>query len=514
MCHYKRANSNQSRFLSWFNLSNCSISKCFLLLEFNHKNIGSVKKYLWIISLKLKGGLNLLSDKREAVIADHLFISYATEDHALTDWLALRLTLEGYKVWYDRLKLLGGESYPKDITHAIKYQTFRLLFIQSQNSIKKPNPIKEVTLASNISRERNVEFIIPLMTDDLKSSELNFLTADLVYIPFSDGWYNGLNLLLKKLQEINAPKDSKAGRGNVSEWIKLVESPEKKDEQIWSNLFRVKSLPKALQEYTQENDGEVLPSDINWVYFKLNNRIYSFEPPPESVPIGLNWTNSINYLLSNSEGERTSFEKISKNLILRHLNRACIEKGMKLVGQQPNTLYFPVGLIPENKLTFTSYRGRKNHFYVARLKKIRRIEKDQNSIVTRIYHHLTVHFKVLPGDADSYLVAMQLGLYLTDMEGNPLKPKSANSVRKAICKNWWNNEWLIRIIGVSYWLSNGKETITLTLGNFGELSLDSRPLKFKTNFGISERVAKDEENEDIIVTDEYNNEDEDEFENP
>ena len=30
------------------------------------------------------------------------------------EWLALRLTAEGYKVWCDCFKFLDGESYPKD----------------------------------------------------------------------------------------------------------------------------------------------------------------------------------------------------------------------------------------------------------------------------------------------------------------------------------------------------------------------------------------------------------------
>ena len=42
---------------------------------------------------------------------DHLFISYAGEDGSLAEWLTLKLTREGYAVWCDRVKLLGGESY-------------------------------------------------------------------------------------------------------------------------------------------------------------------------------------------------------------------------------------------------------------------------------------------------------------------------------------------------------------------------------------------------------------------
>src|SRR3989442_1007328 len=62
----------------------------------------------------------------EATERDHLFISYATEDAALAEWLTLKLTAGGYRVWCDRVKLLGGESYPRNIDAAIEKRTFRM----------------------------------------------------------------------------------------------------------------------------------------------------------------------------------------------------------------------------------------------------------------------------------------------------------------------------------------------------------------------------------------------------
>ena len=49
---------------------------------------------------------------------EHLFISYAWEDGALAEWLTLKLTAEGYRVWCDRFKILGGERWPEDIDDA------------------------------------------------------------------------------------------------------------------------------------------------------------------------------------------------------------------------------------------------------------------------------------------------------------------------------------------------------------------------------------------------------------
>ena len=84
---------------------------------------------------------------RSAPLRDHLFLSYAGEDGALAKWLTLKLVSEGYRVWCDRVKLLGGESYPKDISTAIRERTFRFVPLLSHYSIAKENPLKERTLA-------------------------------------------------------------------------------------------------------------------------------------------------------------------------------------------------------------------------------------------------------------------------------------------------------------------------------------------------------------------------------
>ena len=131
---------------------------------------------------------------------DHLFISYATEDWSFVEWLTLRLTAEGYKVWCDRIKLLGGESYPRDIDAAIKWRTFRFLTVLSHHSIKKPNPLKERTLALNLAKERNENFVVPINLDGISPTDLDWMVSDLTFISFHLGWADGLKQLLKLLE--------------------------------------------------------------------------------------------------------------------------------------------------------------------------------------------------------------------------------------------------------------------------------------------------------------------------
>ena len=140
---------------------------------------------------------------------DHLFISHASEDSPFSEWLALKLTGEGYRVWCDHIKLLGGESYPRNIDLAIKHSTFRLLAVLSHNSVSKENPLKERTLGLNISRERGIDFAIPLNLDGLTATEIDWMSSDLTYIKFHGSWAQGLITLNKKLNSIDAPRTLK-----------------------------------------------------------------------------------------------------------------------------------------------------------------------------------------------------------------------------------------------------------------------------------------------------------------
>jgi TIR domain len=109
---------------------------------------------------------------------DHVFISYAGEDGLFVDWLCHKLVSEGYRVWCDRLKLLGGESYPTDIDRAIKDQTFSPLADLSKSTFQKPNPVKDRALALNLGRERGEDFLISLNLDGLTPTELDWMQSD------------------------------------------------------------------------------------------------------------------------------------------------------------------------------------------------------------------------------------------------------------------------------------------------------------------------------------------------
>ena len=70
----------------------------------------------------------------------------------------------------------------------------------SRHSIKKPNPLKERTLALNMAKERKENFVVPLNLDGISPTDLDWMVSDLTFISLHLSWAEGLGQLLKMLE--------------------------------------------------------------------------------------------------------------------------------------------------------------------------------------------------------------------------------------------------------------------------------------------------------------------------
>lgn len=405
-------------------------------------------------------------ESNEAVSPDHLFISYASEDWIFADWLALKLASEGYKVWYDRIKLLGGESYPRDITAAIKNQTFRVLALLSRNSIEKPNPVKERTLALNIAKERKIDFLIPINVDGLKATELDFMTSDLTFVPFEKGWFEGICALLKKLQQIHTPRNQSRGQQIISEWLLTEEQPKIKTETIGSNLLLVLELPTILRKYSVIPEIDIESRYPNWPFSKDGEKtLWAFCPPETSV---LDWLKEIDHfdLGHLNYYPRMPSPSILTILLHRSIRLLCLNKGLK---PSDDILYFPDKLVPKNKLYFTRYDGKKCYVKAVGERRFR-VAQQGNILLEKSRYHLSPDFRFFINLFGSQLIRLHIGVLWTDLSGIPLEAKKSNRRRKSLCKHWWNYEWLSRLMALLQWFGDGKEEITV-------LKTDSRDLR-------------------------------------
>ena len=193
---------------------------------------------------------------------DHIFISYATEQSSLSDWLARRLAAEGYAVWYDRLKLLGGENWPNDIDKAINERTFRMIALLSRASMQKPNPQGEWLKGRAIGNRLGIsDFVIPLNVEGLEPHEITWNYQPITYIPFAPSWAEGLVSLLAKLESIDAPRALSDGPllavRSMAQSMAVLDKPES----LISNCFEVVQVPRLVREYHAASNLSK-PSDL------------------------------------------------------------------------------------------------------------------------------------------------------------------------------------------------------------------------------------------------------------
>jgi hypothetical protein len=415
---------------------------------------------------------------------DHLFISYATEDWPFVEWLALRLTAGGYKVWCDRFKLLGGESYPKDIDAAIKWRAFRFLTVLSHHSVKKPNPLKERTLALNLARERNENFVIPINLDGISPTDLDWMVSDLTFISFHLSWAEGLTQLLKLLEACSAPKEFSKGRSAAASWFEAKHLVVRKQERLWLNLAEIKELPKDIYRYETAafiSEDERLQVLKLWPHVCEGQVFWAFEPPPRELGDKHKLTEQGRRQNWNSlTGGDAGLRQLAVRLLNESMRSVGLARGLE-VAPDGNTCYFPDGMVPNNRLTFEGYDRKQTWIRCVGIRNFRTLTGKESC-----RYHLAPRMRVWLNHDIGSVIQIRVHLHLTTLEGHPFEAKAALRRRKRICRAWWNYHWLARTLGILQFLAGNNPSIQIGESRTQRLVISKYPLTAHIAWGLDE----------------------------
>jgi hypothetical protein len=383
----------------------------------------------------------------------HLFISYAEEDAVLSKWLARKLASFGYAVWFDQLKMLGGEPWPQTIDDAIKNRTFRMLALMSANSVSKPNPTKERTLALRIAKQRKIpDFLITLKVD---KAELDWLTADISYIPFDGGWAEGLRRLIKKLDAISAPKTLTNGAAIAASTFSVGDDLcESTTEQVRANVIRVQMISdvligfQVLTPLTEEQGSRLATS---WPYYRIGDSVaIAFCPPSDEYrelikPTGeqWSWTNC-----DKVRGVRS--RDIVVNLIVRTVQVMLLRAGCQLHPKRQGIFYLPTDFTEDGQLHFKNFRGKRTWLKIRGKATFWR--QDKPSEVN--FHHFAFQIKLGRGLDASFWIQLTPSLFFFDEAGNPIVDNRVGARRRRLTKDWWNAKWINRLLAAEQILAN------------------------------------------------------------
>lgn len=420
-------------------------------------------------------------EKRAIENQDHVFVSYASEDIALAEWLTFKLTSLGYKVWCDRIKLFGGESYPKDIDAAIKNRTFRFLALLSHASMNKPNPLKERTIAINIAEERKEDFVIPLNLG-VKKAELPWQLSDLTWVDFSKNWAIGLGGLLKALRKAETPCSLENGRDIVSDSIISEGIFRNEPETICSNFLTIKKIPEAISAIRFKNKlsfQERRQLHKIWAYRQISdNTFLSFHKPPDDFPYEVQnahlWKNA-------KEIEGIDTHDVVSELLRKNLNCNCCAKGL-LWSYDHKWLYFPFEITSNNRVSFVDMHGKKNSIQVCGERKFFRPGKS-----SRYRYYLSPTFRIMRDMfGEEFVVRLGLRIRITNTSGMAIPGIYAQARRKHASKDWWNHEWVSRYLALCSFLSNEDDEIVIGKQEPYRLVFNAKPLSYVYPISLDE----------------------------
>lgn len=373
---------------------------------------------------------------------EHLFISYTWADSAFADWLALRLTAEGYKVWIDRQKILAGQNWVDEATLAIKNLACRVLGLMSPQSIQRPSPRGEWKLAADLQKERNLQqFFMPLKIEQFQSTDLPFTLQETNYIHFHRGWAKGLEQLLRELRDGQVPRDQTGGFARLRDWRTSYQKVQQKPEALWSNEADFRIYPDHIRLY--EFNAKELPDD--WIQQEHSaGKYWAFHPPrttPRLAPLEVvRWHDGQAIKASSL---RDVFVALARKHILAH----SMSKGLRLSGNG-QYLYFPFDLLPNNEIHFTTYNGKVVPKTVAGIRN--RTRPDGSKIP--MHYHIAPVYSVRAPRSGHPLVVLNTRVMVTDAQGQPFTGRAVVGRRKFVCKSWFNHDWLSILLAVHEFL--------------------------------------------------------------
>ena len=440
---------------------------------------------------------------------DHLFISSVDEDRVFADWLTRKLTTEGYRVWYERFQLLGGETYPDDIDDAIKNRTFRFIGLYSQASLKDPDVTRQRLLALNIGSDKDQDFLIPLNLDGVDQAQLDQVTKTLNFIPFQDNWAEGLKQLLKKLESTDCPQSLPNGKRIAAETFLGNDVRSDKKETLFSNCLQIQQIPKVIYRFRAQKEIQEEKLDelrFEWSYRQVDPYTFlSFHKPPVSA--------SKEYGLVEKGGALWVDPKVKDihgiwipNLVSELIRKAlivkCCQKGLQFC-PQAKVLYFPPDLVKNDRLNFIRPDdGSKTYVAASGERSYRPGHKYRYS--------LAPNFFVRQDLFDNFTVLIRVRVRLSSTTGKAFSDKrTIVSRRKHLCKDWWNKKWFNRTLAVSQFLADG-EKITIGEHQDTQIIIGAIPLSFNAPGGINEEglgEIRHEQTELLRNYDEYLDED-------
>jgi hypothetical protein len=420
---------------------------------------------------------------------DTIFICHATpNDNDFVRWLGARLTGHGYKVWADMFGLKGGTPFWNTIEEALREHACKVIFVASRASVDpmRQGVRNELSVADAVRKLlADPAFIIPVRLDDVPFSDFPILVHQLNGIDFSRGWGGRLIELLDTLETANVPRQHGDQTPEFRRWreeaVKTAALISTEQEPVLTSLSPINALPAEIFYLKHNADPAAIAqvlreSGIPFApFYQLIITFAGLEAINEALPTpmlaGLRGRTPLGtFLTGQGTGVTTPLKSDASNiataLLRQHVERHLIQRGLRMLPQRGSgAFYFPLDLVPNNKVPYTAASGRRTNKNV-----VGRSERN------RVYWHLAMKVSVVLGPP-AFVRFKPYVAFSDDGQNAIADPKRTSPIRRRFCKNWWNQHWRQLQEAFVVWLADGKAECSISLDGTQTLVLAGRLLQ-------------------------------------
>lgn len=424
------------------------------------------------------GGLSL------AWSPDHVLVDHVDADNALAHWVARRLMLAGYNVWCRGLAPLVGESVSDTVRGLLGSRAFAYICVLSPRSLDDPDFNARRAAAHAAATGHARPLVMPVIGGPINDMKLDHDTKRLSMADFAAGWAAGLKELLCVLETQQCPCSPTGGREVALRSYFPPQVVRAEPEQLPSNLFPVIELPKVVRRF-----GSRKPLDdgkgtfvYKWAFKKVGDRDYlAFHDPPAEVvkEFGIAPQGGTLWALRR-EVDGVTTEDLLTELIKKSMYAECMRKGLAFC-EGSNMVYFPCALLPKEHLSYRRLDGQATYFSVAG-------ERAHGRNGAKFRYYVSPQFAPKGSPVVGYDLIVRIRVRVTDLEGNLYSGHGGNARRKKVCKGWWNDDWLNRLVGVMQHLSTENGCVTIGVGESERLVVGVTPRTWSAPVMLDESV--------------------------
>jgi len=404
---------------------------------------------------------NTLTEKKT------IFISHANpEDNNVALWLGARLAAEGYEIWSDVTRLIGGEYFWDSIEHVIRERSACVVVLLSKAGHQKQGVLDEVNLAVSVERQRKLKnFVIPIRIDALPFADIRANLARKNVIDGAADLGDAFKKLLVSLDKLGIPKERGDVPAALSKWRSSF--PKTNEDQsapeanlLVENKLSILKWPPAIYKITRSEKSR-LPVNPFVAASAVSKGELCFASPSEmtstipGVTAVQHSAATTDAVIDGSALSLLGITKLESRGALTHIlkqawNEFCALRGMQKYDLSSGRVcwFEKNGFVEKNEVRFF------DHSLKSRRKAlVGRSEK------RRVYWHFGI--EIVPNIADQS-VRIKPHVVFTENGVEPISSAAKqHSLRRGFCKSWWNDRWRDLLIAMLTNMANEEGKLVL-----------------------------------------------------